>query len=114
MKSLIAGLAFAVPLMFGAAPSWADDDHGRNARHWSKHAEKEWKREHKQWQKHQRQAERQHYRDARRHHYHSREVVVHHYAAPRVRQPRYYAPPAWAPAPAPGVHIVMPDVYIPF
>lgn len=110
MKSFIAGLAIAVPLMFGAAPGWADDDHdhGRHSSHWNKHAEKEWKREHKQWRKHQRQAERRYYRD----HY-SREVVVHHYAPP-VRQPRYYASPVWAPAPAPGVHIVMPDVYIPF
>lgn len=120
MKSFIGGLAIAVPLMFGSALSWADpwkdeSGHGRHGKHWSKHAEKEWKHEHKHWDKHRRKAERHYYRDARRNYYRS-EVVVqhHHYPAPYVTEPRYYAPPAWAHAPAPGVHVVMPDVYIPF
>lgn len=119
MKSFIGGIAIAVPLMFGATLSWADpwkdeSGHRGHAKHWTKHAEKEWKHERKHWEKHRRKAERHYHRDARRDHYRSEVVVHHHYAASHVREPRYYAEPVWAPAPAPGVHIVMPDVYIPF
>ena len=110
MRSVITAIAIAVPLMLGSASAsadpWKDESgHGRHAKHWTKHAEKEWKHERKHWDKHRRHAERHHYR---------RDVVVRHYPAPRVTEHYYYAAPARAYAPAPGVHIVMPDVYIPF
>lgn len=118
MKFVIGAIALAVPLMLGSASATADpwkdeSDHGRHAKHWTKHAEKEWRHERKRWDKNRRHAERLHYREGRREHY-RRDVVVRHYAAPHVAEHHYYAVPPRAYAPAPGVHIVMPDVYIPF
>lgn len=108
MKSVVA--AIAVSLMLGSAAAWADNDdgrHGRHAKHWSKQAEKEWKRERKHWEKHQRHAE--------KHHHFDRRDVVHHYPVPRVREHHYYyAEPVAVYSPPPGVHVVMPNVYIPF
>ena len=102
MKSLMTlGIAAA---MLTAAPAFADHGHGK----WDKHAEKHWKKEHKHWAKH-------HHHD----HYYVGERVV--YAPPAVveqrvvtrvvERPVYVAP---APVPAPGIHVVMPNIYVPF
>ena len=102
MKSLLSiGIAAA---LLTAAPAFAGNGHGHGK--WDKHAEKHWKKEHKHWAKHHR-------------HYYVEERVV--YAPPAVveqrvvtrvvERPVYVAP---APAPAPGIHIVTPDIYVPF
>jgi hypothetical protein len=100
MKSLLTlGIA---AVMLTAAPAFAGHGHDK----WDKHAEKHWKKEHRHWAKH-------HSR------YYVEERVV--YAPPAVverrvvtrieERPVYVAP---APVPAPGIHVVMPNVYVPF
>ena len=101
MKSLVTlGIA---AVMLTAAPAFAHGGHGHGH---DKHAEKHWKKHHKHWAKHHR-------------HYYVDERVV--YAPPAVveqrivtrvvERPVYVAP---APAPAPGIHIVTPNIYVPF
>ena len=105
MKSLLTiGIAAA---MLTAAPAFAGPGHG-HGKHWDKHAEKHWKKHHKHWAKHHSHS-----------HYYVDERVV--YAPPAVverrvvtrvvERPVYVAP---APAPAPGIHVVMPSIYVPF
>ena len=96
MKTLLATVMAA--LVLGAAPAWAGNGHGHGHGH-GKHAEKHWKKAHKHWAKHHRHVE-QH-------------VVVHQYyePAPRVVYQRVVVAP---PAPPPGVHVVMPNIYFPF
>jgi len=68
-----------------AAPAWAHEGHGHERdRYWH------------------------------RHHVHERVVVREYWRPAPVRPlPMVYAVPP-APAPTPGIHIVLPDVYIPF
>ncbi|MEY4598403.1 MAG: hypothetical protein RLZZ445_1200 [Pseudomonadota bacterium] len=94
MKRMTGAVLAAV--MLAAAPAWADrdDDRGRGHGHGHGHEHKHWK-------------------DAR--HYHP------HYAPPRVvyrevvRHHAYYAPAPvyYAPRPAAGIHVVLPNIYIP-
>ena len=101
-KLLTIGIAAA---LIGAAPAWAHGGHGHGHGHWDKHAEKHWKKHHKHWAKHHR-------------HFHESTVV---YAPPAVveqrvvtrviERPVYVAP---APQPAPGIHIVTPNIFVPF
>src|SRR5688500_9976962 len=109
MKALLTTI-FAGALL-ATSPAWADSwkdesGHGRHGKHehkhWEKHrkhAEKQWRKEHKHWAKHHQHVE-QH-------------VVVHQYyePAPRAVYQRVVVAP---PAPPPGVHVVMPNIYIPF
>lgn len=90
MKQMTGAVLAAV--MLAAAPAWADrgDDHGRGHGHGHGH----WK-------------EARHYQP--------------HYASPRVvyrevvRYQNYYAPAPvyYAPQPAAGIHIMLPNIYIP-
>lgn len=84
---VVAALAFA-------APVWADGRHGN----------------HHGWDNHRHGS---HWRDQRhhRHHGHYRHHQRHYYS--QYYYPPYYAPyPVYA-APAPGAHIVVPNIYIP-
>ena len=102
MKSILTmGLA---ALLIGSAPAWAGDDHRGHGKHWNKHAEKHWKKQHKHWAKHHRHDTHVVYAPPAvvEHHVVHRRVVEHHYAVPV------------AAAPAPGVHVVMPNIYVPF
>ena len=92
---LLTGTVLAAA-MLAAVPAYADRGdhdrgHGRDKHHWK-------------------QAHRGH------HHYEPprmvyREVVRHHsYYAP---EPVYYAQPHYAPQPAAGIHIMLPNIYIP-
>ena len=103
-----------VAALLGAAPAFADDDDKRHRhwgkhshKHWDKHAEKHWKKHHKHWAKH------------HHHNYVYESQVV--YAPPAVveqrvvtrvvERPVFVAP---APQPAPGIHIVTPNIFVPF
>lgn len=98
MKTLLATVMAA--LVLGTSPAWADDDDRRRHGHGhGKHAEKHWKKAHKHWAKHHRHVE--------------RHVVVHQYYGPAPRVVHEYVVVAPA-APPPGVHVVMPNIYIPF
>ena len=90
---LLKGVFVAAALVL-AAPAWAHGGHGHGKHHGRHHG---WQlhHHHSKW-KHQR-----HYR-----HYPRREIHTHHY------YPAYPVYPAYA-APAPGVHIVVPNIYIP-
>ncbi|HYC48566.1 MAG TPA: hypothetical protein VED01_24085 [Burkholderiales bacterium] len=116
MKSLLTvGLA---ALLIGSAPAFADpwkdeSGHGRHGKHWNKHAEKHWKKQHKHWEK-------QHKHWAKHHrHHHDRHVVyappavVEHHVVHRRVVEHHYPVPVVA-APAPGVHVVLPSLYVPF
>lgn len=85
VNTLLAGALLAV------APAWAHGGHGHGYGHW------------KHWHKHHR-----HHHFHRHHVYHDR-VVVREYVE---RVPVYRDYPAASPAP--GVHIVTPDIYIPW
>jgi hypothetical protein len=85
ISTLIAGA------LLGAAPVWAHGGH--HGRHWEKHSH------HHKFQRH----------HHRRHVYRDR-VVVREYVE-RVPVYRDYYP---APAPAPGISIVTPDIFIPW
>ena len=113
MKRIITGLFAATLLATSAA--WADDDdrrgRGRGHGHGHGHGDKHWKHEQKELRKFE--------KHAWKHQRHHREVVVHHYApAHRVVERHHvyhYAEPApvyVAPPPA-GVHVVLPNVFIP-
>lgn len=106
MKTLLS--ACCAGLLLATSPAWADDDDRRGKR-WNKHAEKQWKNEQKYWAKQERQR-----RQAR--HFREEVVVQHYYPAPRVSQHYYTYVPRPVPvySPPPGVHVVMPNVYIPF
>ena len=116
MKSILTAVVTALAL--GASPAWADpgkneSGHGKHwnkhgEKHWDKHAEKRWKKERKHWARHHR-----HDDDRVVVHQHVRErVVVHQHvqAGPAVIE-RHIVVPA---APAPGVHVVMPGMFVPF
>jgi hypothetical protein len=79
--------------LLAAAPVWADGGHGyRSGKHWHKHD--------------------RHYRGHGPHyrHFHRDRVVVREYVE-RVPVYRDYYPAA---APAPGISIVTPDIFIPW
>ena len=132
MKSILT-TAFAA-LLIGASPAWADpwkdeSGHGRQGKHW----EKEWKKEHKHWAKHEKHAEKE-WRKAQKHwakhhrpdfddrvvvhqHIHpapvrvvEREVIVHR-SARVVEHHHHVVVPA---SPPPGIHVVIPSLYVPF
>jgi hypothetical protein len=90
---LVGGLLAAAALLI-AAPAWAGGGHGHG--HGHRHG-------HKHWNKH----PARHYHP----HYAPRHYVVREYWQPA---PVYAVPvyPAY-PAPAPGVHIVLPGIHIP-
>ena len=92
MKTILAAVVTALAL--GVSPAWAGGGHGHG-----KHASKHMKKAHKHWAKH-------HDRHVEEH------VIVHQYyePAPRVVYQRVVVAP---PAPPPGVHVVMPNIYIP-
>jgi hypothetical protein len=104
MKKLITAI-FAGALL-ATSPAWAHGGHGHD-----KHGDKEWRKAQKHWAKH--------HGNMQRGHDHVDVVVVHQHvhAAPAVVHQSYVvrervvvAPPA----PPPGVHVVMPSIYIPF
>src|SRR5688572_28326669 len=106
MKSLLTiGIAAA---LIAAAPAWADDDHRHRHghKHWDKHSEKHWKKQHKHWAKHH-----QHYYVDERVVNAPPAVVERRVVTRIVERPVYVAP---APVPAPGIHVVMPNIYVPF
>jgi hypothetical protein len=85
-KKLIGGLAAAAVLCM-AAPAWADGGHGRgHNKHWHKHHV---------------------YQHPAPRHYVVREVWRPVPVYPRAVYPAYAAP-------APGIHIVVPNLFIPF
>lgn len=91
LKSAIVVAALAL-----ASPVWANGGHDKQDKH---------HRNHHGWDDHRHHSEWRHHRD------HSRYYEPQYYAGPR-----YYAPYpvyGYAPAPAPGVHIVVPNIYIP-
>lgn len=90
LKLLIAALMAAA--MSTAAPVFAHDGHGRGHGHAHGHA-KHWNKHHRHFHHH--------------HGYYRDRVVVREYVQ-TVPAYSYYS------APAPGVHIVVPDVYIPW
>lgn len=98
MKRLISSV-FAASLLV-AAPAFAGGGHGNG--HGHGHGKHHWK----------------HDRHAQHHYGPPRHVVqhVHRYQPPRVvhhyHGPSYYAQPYYAPAS--GIHVVLPNVYIPF
>ena len=97
MNKVLAGLATVGALLL-AAPAWADRGHGHGHGHW-KHGHGHWKHDY-----------------GHRHHFHGRPhtVVRHYYApAPVYPVPVYAAPVYAAPAPAPGIHVVLPNIFIP-
>lgn len=95
LKSVLVAAALVL-----AAPAWAKGGHGHGGKHHGHHHGWQDRGHHSKW-KHQR-----HHRNHR--YYHRREVHTYHYYTPR---PVYPAYPAYAPAP--GVHIVVPNIYIP-
>ena len=102
MKSLLTAI-FAGALL-AASPAWAHGGHGHG-----KHAEKEWKKAQKHWAKHHRKMHRGHDDVVVHQHVHAAPAVVHQHSYV-VRERVVVAPPA----PQPGVHVVMPNIYIPF
>ena len=116
MKSILTAVVAA--LVLGVSPAWADpwkdeSGHGKHwnkhsEKHWNKHSEKQWKKERKHWAKHRRHVEE---RVVVHQHVNDRVVVHQHvHAGPAVIE-RHIIVPA---APAPGVHVVMPSVFVPF
>lgn len=99
MKRVTAAVVSA--MLFAAGPALADHGHDRG------HGKHQWKQS-------------RHFHHHAPPHYVVRRDVHHHYAYPPV--PRYYAPayaplyaPAYAPAyrPSAGIHVILPNVYIP-
>ena len=88
LKLLITTLIVAV--MSAAAPVWAHGGHDRGYGHAHGH----WKKHHRHFHHH-------------GHGYYRDRVVVRVYVHPVPVYRSYYS------APAPGVHIVLPDIYIP-
>lgn len=89
MKRMTGALLAAA--MLAAAPAWADRGHDHGRGHAWGHSKHHWKHSH--------------------HHYYAPPRVVHREV---VRYYDYYPPaPVYYSAPAPGVHIVLPNVYIP-
>ena len=95
-KKLVGSVLAAAALLMAAPVVWAGGGDGHGHRHGHAHG-------HKHWQKH-------HVRNYHPH-YRPRHYVVREYyhPAPVVAVPVY---PAY-PAPAPGVHIVLPGIHIP-
>ena len=93
MKTLLATITAA--LLLGVAPAWAGHGHGHGHGH-GKHAEKHWKKAHKHWAKHHRHVD----RHVVVHEYYRPAPVVHHVVVPA--------------SPPPGIHVVMPNIYVPF
>lgn len=93
-KKLVGGLAVAAAL-FMAAPAWADGGHGRGNGHAYGHA--------KHWKHH----------PVHKRHVHGH-YVREHYVVREVVRPVPVYPRAVYPAPAPGIHVVFPGVFIPF
>ena len=96
MRAKLVGSLLAAAAFLVAAPAWAGGGHGHGHRHGHAHGHKHWNKHHAR-------------------HYHP------HYAAPRYVVREYWHPapvhavpvyPAY-PAPAPGVHIVLPGIHIP-
>ena len=104
MKKLITAI-FAGALL-ATSPAWA---HGGDGHGHGKHSEKEWKKAHKHWAKKHRKMHRGHDHVVVHQHVHPTPAVVHHRSYV-VRERVVLAPPA----PPPGVHVVMPSLYIPF
>ena len=104
MKSLVT--AFFASLLLATSPAWADRGNG-HGKHWNKHAQKQWKKEQKHWAKRQ-----EHARKHARHFRDERVVANYYYPAPRVTHHYTYVAPA--PYPPPGVHVVLPNIYVPF
>jgi hypothetical protein len=103
MKSILTAVVAA--LVLGASPVWAKGGHGHGR---DKHAEKQFKHANKHWAKHHRHVEER----VVVHQYVNDRVVVHQHvhAGPAVIE-RHIVVPA---APAPGVHVVMPGMFVPF
>lgn len=95
LKSVLVAAALVL-----AAPTAAKGGHGHGGKHHGHHHG---------WQDHRHYSKWKHHRHHR--HYPRREVHAHHYYAPYPVYPAYPAYPAYAPAP--GVHIVVPNIYIP-
>jgi Ni/Co efflux regulator RcnB len=100
MKKLFT--AIVAGALIATSPAWAHGGHGHG-----KHAHKEWRKAQKHWAKHH-----------KHHRHHIDHVVVHQYvSAPpavvhrHVVHERVVVAP---PAPPPGVHIALPNIYIPF
>ena len=93
LKLLVGTMAAAV--LYAATPALADDDHRRG------HGKGQWKKQYHGQQY-------RHHRDYERH-------VYHHYPPVRVYRRHYdhYYAYTYAPPP-PGVHVVLPNVFIPF
>jgi hypothetical protein len=91
-KGIIVAAALAL-----ASPVWAGGDHGHRGHHHGGHGH------HHGWKhhKHHYQHGHRHWQRAPRYTYYER----HYYAPP--------PPPVYSYAPAPGVHIVTPHIYIP-
>lgn len=90
MRLLIKSLVVAATLAM--APAWAHGDDGhRHGKHW------------KHWEKHHRIPPG-----------HARYMYQGYYVREYWRPVPVYPRPYYYPAPAPGVHIVVPDVYIPW
>lgn len=94
-SKLIAGIAAAAAL-FVATPIWADGGHRHG------HGNGHWKHGHG------------HRHHAHGHHFqtHRHTVVRHYYRPAPVYAAPVYAAPVYA-APAPGVHVVLPNIFIP-
>ena len=85
--------AFVVAALALASPVWANGGHGHGPKHGHHHG----------WD------DRRHHSEWKHHRHHGRHVDRRVYYS----QQHYYPPyPAYA-APAPGVHIVVPNIYIP-
>jgi hypothetical protein len=107
MKSLLT--AILAGALLATSPAWADGGHGR---HGNKHAEKQWKKEQKHWAKHQRKMHRHDHDHVVVHQYvQAGPAVVHQHVVQRhvVREHVVVAAP-----PPPGIHVVMPSLYVPF
>jgi hypothetical protein len=112
MKSLLTAI-FAGSLL-AASPAWADPwkDESGHGRHGNKHAEKQWKKEQKHWAKHYRKMHRHDNDHVVVHQYvQAGPAVVHQHVVQRhvVREQVFVAAP-----PPPGIHVVMPSLYVPF
>lgn len=97
MRSKLIGGLVAAAMLFTAAPLWARGDHGHGHGHW-KHGHG-------------------HHHHVHRQHFTSHYVVRERwYPAPVYAAPVYAAPVYAAPvyrAPAPGLHVVLPNIFIP-
>jgi hypothetical protein len=100
MRAKLVGSILAAAALLIAAPAWAGGGHGRGHHHGHGHGHKHG---YKHWHKHH---DAHYYRP-----HHQRHYVVREYwhPAPVHAVPVY---PAY-PAPAPGVHIVLPGIHIP-